>query len=156
MPLRRAIYLFFRGHVRVKFRGGLRVSLDERRSERMPSPESLARAQARNELKQMLLQLAEVLDEMPDVRESLRHLVFVEQAVREQGLAALHSVPLDVLQQALDQFEGLVTNWSPVGLAALRSKMAVALSERTRYAAVSTQAAPAAPPAREPVSASRV
>jgi hypothetical protein len=35
-----------------------------------------------------------------------------------------------VLQHALAQLEGLVTNWSPVGLASLRSKMAVAIIDR--------------------------
>ena len=35
-----------------------------------------------------------------------------------------------MLQRALEQLEGLVTNWSPVGLANLRSKMAVAIIDR--------------------------
>jgi len=35
-----------------------------------------------------------------------------------------------VLQRALDQLEGLVTNWSPRGLAGLRSRMAVAIIDR--------------------------
>ncbi|MCK7490381.1 MAG: hypothetical protein MZW92_00100 [Comamonadaceae bacterium] len=47
-----------------------------------------------------------------------------------RGFEALHKVPLDVLQRALEQLEGLVVNWSPAGLANLRSKMAVAVIDR--------------------------
>ena len=54
----------------------------------------------------------------------------VEQALAKKGVRALRKLPLDVLRRALDQLEGLVTNWSPVGLAALRSKMAVTIIER--------------------------
>jgi hypothetical protein len=67
---------------------------------------------------------------MPETRQTMRHLVFVEQALAKKGLKALHKLPLDVLQHALAQLEGLVTNWSPVGLASLRSKMAVAIIDR--------------------------
>ena len=78
----------------------------------------------------MRKQLAELLDELPETRQALRHLVFVEHAIGKHGLKALHKLPVDVLERALSQFEGLVTNWSPVGLASLRSKMAVAIIDR--------------------------
>jgi hypothetical protein len=78
----------------------------------------------------MLGQLAVVLDEVPETRETLRHLVFLEHALKKKGLKALKKMPLDVLRRALEQFEGLVTNWSPEGLANLRSKMAVTVIDR--------------------------
>ena len=82
------------------------------------------------ELQLMRHQLAELLDELPETRPALKHLVFVEHALVKRGLKALHKLPLDVLEKALLQLEGLVTNWSPVGLASLRSKMAVAIIDR--------------------------
>ena len=78
----------------------------------------------------MLLQLAHVLADGPDTRSTLRHLVFVEHALNRKGLRALDKLPVDVLQRALEQLEGVVSNWSPVGLANLRSKMAVAIIDR--------------------------
>lgn len=84
----------------------------------------------RRELRQMQQSLALLLDELPENRETLRHLAFMEQALGKKGLRAMRKVPFDVLKRALDQFEGLVVNWSDEGLAALRSKMAVALIER--------------------------
>ena len=78
----------------------------------------------------MRAELAQVLDEVPETRSALRHLGFVEQGLAKSGVYALNKLPLAVLQHALGQLEGLVTNWSPKGLASLRSKMAVALIER--------------------------
>ena len=63
----------------------------------------------------MLEQLRALLAPFPDARRTLRALVFVEQALEKKGLRALNKLPLDVLQRALDQLEGLVTNWSPRG-----------------------------------------
>jgi hypothetical protein len=125
----------------------------------------LAARKANAELELMCKQLAHVLDEQPGTREAMRHLSFVEQALVKKGLKALQKLPLDLLQKALEQFEGLVTNWSPVGLAALRSKMAVAIIDREyeqpeqpdediyRTAAVlDAQPRPAPPPAAEELS----
>jgi hypothetical protein len=53
-------------------------------------------------------------------------------------------VPYDVLKRALDQFEGLVVNWSDEGLATLRSKMAVTLIEREAEAPGTAGVAPPA------------
>ncbi len=95
-----------------------------------PTREELARQRERQEFELMRLQLAELLNELPETRETMRHLVFVEQALHKKGLKALRKIPLDVLQRALEQLEGLVTNWSPAGLASLRSRMAVAIIDR--------------------------
>lgn len=95
-----------------------------------PSRAELALKKDSAELALMLQQLRALLAELPQARQTLRHLVFVEQALAKKGLRALHKLPLEVLQRALEQLEGLVTNWSPTGLASLRSKMAVAIIDR--------------------------
>lgn len=95
-----------------------------------PTREQEAARLAKQELALMREQLAELLDDLPETRQTLRHLVFVEHAIRKHGLKALHKLPVDVMERALSQLEGLVTNWSPVGLASLRSKMAVAIIDR--------------------------
>ena len=82
------------------------------------------------ELKLMLTELDELLDQQPGSRQTLRHIEYVRQALHKKGLRALHKLPVDVLQRALEQLESLVSNWTPVGLASLRSKMAVALIDR--------------------------
>lgn len=137
----KAVRAFFVSDLHVR-RGdhGLEVVLDD------PDPEGdAAKGKARSkgkskaapatekdllELRRMQESLARLLDELPENRKTLRHLVFVEQALGKKGLRALHKLPFDVLKRALDQFEGLVVNWSDEGLAALRSKMAVAVIER--------------------------
>lgn len=133
MPLRQAAQIFFARDLGLR-RGeaGLEIVLQERRVGRQKplTREELAKRKEREELQQMLQQLAAVLDELPETRRTLRHLVFVEQALQRKGWRSLHKLPLDLLQRALEQLEGLVVNWSPVGLANLRSKMAVAIIDR--------------------------
>ena len=97
--------------------------------------QALSRAEvaARKERQDFALlqqQLAELLSELPETRATMRHLVFVEQSLERKGLRALNKLPLDVLKRALEQLEGLVVNWSPVGLATLRSRLAVAIIDR--------------------------
>lgn len=141
--LARAVRAFFRADLRLQ-RGtrGLEVVLDESR----PAPaakgrrkgvkaakavkDELATQKLQQELQSMQRSLAALLDEMPENRSTLRHLAFIEYALARKGARALAKVPYDVLQRALDQFEGVVTNWSDEGLATLRSKMAVTLIER--------------------------
>ncbi len=143
-PLRRAAVTVFRRElVLVKVdgddsegarKGGIRIVLQERGAAAgTPRPRTRAQLDAereRIELSLMREQLARLLDEQPETRPTLRHLVFVEHALLKKGLRALHKLPLDVLQRALDQLEGMVTNWSPTGLASLRSRMAVAIIDR--------------------------
>jgi hypothetical protein len=134
-PLRQAAAAFFRHDVALRrAEDGVRIVLEDRRGQpataRPPSRAEAAAKKEQQELAQMRSELAALLNDQPEARQTLRHLVFVEQALCKKGLRALHKVPLDVLQRALEQFEGLVTNWSPVGLASLRSKMAVAIIDR--------------------------
>jgi hypothetical protein len=133
--LRHATAAFFRHDVALR-RGedGVHIVLQQRSPagdrKHKPSRAELAQQKDSAELALMLEQLRALLAEMPQARQTLRHLVFVEQALARKGLRALHKLPLEVLQRALEQLEGLVTNWSPVGLASLRSKMAVAIIDR--------------------------
>jgi hypothetical protein len=134
LPLRRAAQAFFQSDVKLQREdGGVRLVLADRLADpvsRVPTAAERLAEKHKLELQLMLSQLADVLGEMPETRETLRHLVFVEQALKKKGLKALKKMPLDVLRRALDQFEGLVTNWSPEGLANLRSKMAVTVIDR--------------------------
>lgn len=102
--------------------------------------EQLAERKAAEELALIRQQLAELLDEVPGTRLAMRHLVMVEHALAKKGVRVLHKLPVDVLQRALEQLEGLVTNWSPAGLASLRSKMAVAVLDREHMSPAEAEA----------------
>ena len=136
-PLRNAAAAFFKHDLALRRDDtGLQIVLEPKvegsvqRKTRKGSREDQAMRAEKQELTLVLEQLGALLAEQPETRQTLRPLVFVEQALKKKGLRALHKVPLEVLQRALEQLEGLVTNWSPVGLANLRSKMAVAILDR--------------------------
>lgn len=133
-PLRHAATAFFKHDLALRRDGETRqvkIVLEHRPAKGgKPTREELAQRKEREELGLIRAQLAELLDSLPETRATMRHLVFVEQALAKKGLKALHRLPIEVLQHALGQFEGLVTNWSPAGLANLRSKMAVAIIDR--------------------------
>ena len=136
-PLRHAAAAFFKHDIALRRdEAGLQIVLEPKAESTAPrkpkkgSREDLARRAEKQELAVVLEQLGALLAEQPETRRTLRPLVFVEQALTKKGLRALHKVPMDVLQRALEQLESLVTNWSPVGLANLRSKMAVANLDR--------------------------
>lgn len=132
-PLRHAAAAFFKQDLTVRREGHeVRLVLEERSKAKPQVQARVQEAQRKEsaELAQMRAELAALLNELPETRQTMRHLVFVEQALARKGLKALHKVPFDVLQRALDQLEGLVVNWSPEGLANLRSKMAVAVIDR--------------------------
>lgn len=138
-PISQAATAFFRHDLALK-RGdqGVEIVLEPRRPDgskpnRQQQRDDEARRRARAELELVLSQLGGLLDEIPGTRTTLKQLVFVEQALQKKGLKALHKLPLPVLQKALEQLEGLVTNWSPAGLANLRSKMAVAIIDREHH-----------------------
>jgi hypothetical protein len=133
--LRHASAAFFRHDLALRRdEDGLHIVFEERSPagdrKRTPTRAELALKKDTAELALMLEQLRALLAELPQARQTLRHLVFVEQALAKKGLRALHKLPLEVLQRALEQLEGLVINWSPAGLASLRSKMAVAIIDR--------------------------
>ena len=76
--------------------------------------------------------LKTLLDSHPPARRVMRHLGYVERALGTQGLDAMSQVPVEVLAESLRQLESIVSNWSDVNLAELRSKLAVTVIERSR------------------------
>jgi len=143
--LRHAAAAFFKHDLALRREGSaLHLVLEERPAAAARKPGRIEQAQRKEgeDLARIRAELAALLDELPDTRATMRHLVFVEHALAKKGLRALHKVPLDVLQRAHEQLEGLVVNWSPLGLAALRSKMAVAAMEREHLEPPAPGAAP--------------
>ncbi len=136
-PLRQAVAAFFRHDLALRRDdSGLQIVLEPKveagpkKKPKKGSREDVTQRKDKHELTLVLEQLGTLLSELPETRQTMRPLVFVEQALQKKGLRAVHKLPLDVLERALEQLEGLVTNWSPVGLANLRSKMAVAILDR--------------------------
>ncbi|MBK9133918.1 MAG: hypothetical protein IPM15_06065 [Betaproteobacteria bacterium] len=141
-PVRQLAAAFFRHDVKLeRVQGGaLHVVLEERkpaaagagRTASAGKPDRATADKRRRQEETLLVrtELAALLNELPETRLTMRHLVFVEQAIAKKGLRVLHKIPLDVLQRAHEQLENLVINWSAAGLANLRSKMAVAIIDR--------------------------
>lgn len=80
--------------------------------------------------------LRRLLDLAPGSRHVLRHLGYVERALAKQGTQALDEVPVEVMATALAQLEAVVSNWSDRDLADLRSRMAVAVRQRSEEAVI--------------------
>lgn len=133
-PLARAAHVFFRKQLKLRLRGGPRLEFVERDGTREPTAQEREAARVQAELDAARRELAATMDQDADLRRDLRHLAYIEHTLALKGWRALQLVPLDVLGTALDQFEGLVSNWEPRGLALLRSRMAVTLAERTAAA----------------------
>ena len=133
-PLKRAARAIFHDDIRLhRDSDGLRLVLQANGAPPPPprnakALEALAREQIA--VLGMCQDLTQALDEHGGSRHKLRHLAYVEQQLALDGLGLLNKVPLGVLQLALEQFESLILNWSPQGLACLRSKMAVAVQQR--------------------------
>ncbi len=132
--LRHAVRAFFRHNLKLRRDQGrvlivLETPGEPERKRPLSKPEKAAQKE-QQELELARRELATLLDEDARLRSNFRHLAFVEQALEKKGWRGLYKVPLDVLQKALQQLEALVSNWSPAGLAALRSKMAVAAIDR--------------------------
>jgi hypothetical protein len=139
-PLTQAATAFFRHDLAFKrgSAGAVEIVLeprlpDGRRPDKKLKREDEARRKARAELDLAVSQLSALLDELPETRGTLKQLVFLEDALRKKGFRALHKLPTPILQKSLEQLEGLVLNWSPAGLANLRSKLAVALIDREHH-----------------------
>ena len=136
-PLKRAVRAIFVDELHIqRDEQGLRIVLHDGAQSALPplpaAERALQQAQAleRAEVAAMRQELASVFDGMPGSRRALRNLAYVEAQLAEQGLALLDTVALNLLRQALHEIEDAVTNWSPPGLACLRSKIAVAVRER--------------------------
>ncbi|MCE2916811.1 MAG: hypothetical protein LW768_14875 [Rubrivivax sp.] len=135
-PLKTAATAFFRRDLTLRrSERGLEIALAAKPGSPLSPAEQGERDRAEREARLLACvrdELAALLDEGSGTRRTMRALVLLEEGIERAGWKALDKVPLPVLKKALEQFEGLVSNWSPVGLATLRSKMAVALQHRER------------------------
>ncbi|MEP7296951.1 MAG: hypothetical protein ABI702_12250 [Burkholderiales bacterium] len=104
----------------------------ESAADKAPPSQEPAPSPSEVELKAMRGELRKLLDLHPSTRRVMRHLVYVDRMLAEQGLQALATVPEEVLASALAQLESMVDNWSNRDLATLRSKMSVMLMNRAK------------------------
>ena len=121
------------------------IKLDEGNITLGPSEASLreqAREKARKQVRHMRRDLHALLSQHPSSRQLMRHLATVERTLRTEGLAGFEAMPVRVVATALSELERLVWDWSPTGLAELRSRMAVIVKNRPRVEA-SKEEAPA-------------
>jgi hypothetical protein len=77
-------------------------------------------------------ELRQLLGRHADARQLMRHLAFVERAVRLGGSDAIDGLPPEVLKKSLSQLENLVSDWSTPGLAELRLRLAMAVDAKER------------------------
>ena len=81
-------------------------------------------------VRRMRRDLYELMQRHPDSRTLMRHLDLVERSLRREGYAAVEALPVRVIAKALTQLERLVWDWTPAGLAELRSRLAVMVKNR--------------------------
>ena len=91
-----------------------------------------AREKTRKQVRHMRRDLHALLSQHPSSRQLMRHLATVERTLRTEGLAGFEAMPVRVVATALTELERLVWDWSPTGLAELRSRMAVIVKNRPR------------------------
>ena len=103
-----------------------------------------AREKVRKQVRHMKRDLRELLGQHPSSRQLMRHLATVERTLRTEGLAGFEALPVRVVATALTELERLVWDWSPTGLAELRSRMAVIVKNRPRSVEAPKAEAPAA------------
>ena len=103
----------------------------------LPNPRQMRAAKrSASEMKKVAAELdmeadlAWLLDQHESARQLMRHLGYVERVLHRGGIDALEELPVKILARALTELERMVTDWSPVGLAELRSRMAVMLKNR--------------------------
>ena len=109
------------------------ITLAEGGKVMLGTPESDLRAKARDEqrqrVKRMRRDLYELMQRHAESRSLMRHLDLVERTLRQEGLKGVQALPVRVLAKALAQLERLVWDWTPAGLAELRSRMAIMVKE---------------------------
>lgn len=103
----------------------------------------------RQRVRQMRRDLYNLFDQHPSSRKLMRHLATVECALQEEGLQGFEALPLGVITRALAELERMVWDWSPTGLAELRSRMAVLAKNRPAQATTANSSSPAT--AGEPI-----
>ena len=113
---------------------------------RLPEREArqLAREERLRRTKLMRRELYLLLEQHPESRTLMRHLDLVERTLRAEGFTAVEALPVPVLSKALAQLERLVWDWSPAGLAELRSRLAILVkTHRASRVAADPDTAPA-------------
>jgi hypothetical protein len=94
-----------------------------------------AREEHHRRVRVMRRELYQLLEQHPSSRELMRHLDLVERTLRQEGFGAVNALPLRVIAKALQQLEKLVWDWTPEGLAELRSRLAMIVRTRQSDAA---------------------
>lgn len=89
-----------------------------------------ARATERKHVRRMRADLFFMLEQHPASRELVRSLALVERTMQRSGFEGVDQLPQKVLARALTELERLVWDWSPVGLAELRSRLAVLVKNK--------------------------
>jgi hypothetical protein len=109
-----------------------------------------ARLRAREEhhrrVRLMRRELYQLMEQHPTSRDLMRHLDLVERTLRQEGFSAVQALPVRVIARALQQLEQLVWDWTPAGLAELRSRLAVIVRTRAVDAPARSGAAPSPAP----------
>lgn len=124
------------GHVRLKRRGkDIVVVLEERGAPQTAAPDAKGAHAKGGGLEAAMLQamqseLADVLDYHAGTRTTLRHLAIFEKKFKQHGIAALHALPLPLLQRALHQLDTLCADLATPAVVDLRSRMEIAIMER--------------------------
>lgn len=103
------------------------ITIGARPSERKRSGASVGH-------KQMRRDLYSLLERHPASRQTMRHLDLIERTLRRVDIDAVEALPVKVLAKGLDELEALVWDWSPAGLATLRSRLAVTVKRRRHEA----------------------
>jgi len=109
---------------------------------KLGSSKAKARQQEREakhqRVRQMRRDLYALFDQHASSRQLMRHLAIVERTLQEEGLQGFEALPMGVITKALAELERIVRDWSPTGLAELRSRMAVLARSRPPQAASAT------------------
>lgn len=94
------------------------------------SPRARAHEENRKRVRHMKRDLYELLSQHPSSRQLMRRLAVVEHTLHAGGLDGLEALPVHVIARALTEMDSLVRDWSPTGLAELRSRLAVIVKHR--------------------------
>ena len=96
--------------------------------------ESSLREQAldaeRKRVRRMKHDLYLLLEQHPSSRQLMRRLDAVEHMLCRGGFDAVEALPVRIIAKALAELERLVRDWSPVGLAELRSRLSILVKSR--------------------------
>lgn len=133
------------------------IKMDEKGNFKLGKSERSERKEAvresRQRVRQIRLDLFNLLGQHPSSRRLMRHLAMVERTLQAEGIEGFEALPVRFIAKALAELESLVWDWSPIGLAELRSRMAVLVKNRprpVRNVSVDPNSVPAVlPPAAE-------